>query len=94
MNDPQPVSWSAYEPWFKAWLVMAPVVALGSEFILRNARLRLAQLRADRLDVPAPEGTWGYAAACTLAFTILMAVIARVWIHAARKEAREKDTPS
>ena len=47
--------------------------------------MRLAQLRADSLDVPEPEGTWGYAAACTLAFTVLMAVIARVWVQAARR---------
>lgn len=76
---------TAYEPWFKAWLVLAPMVAWGSWFIVRNARLRLAQLRADSLDVPEPEGTWGYAAACTLAFTVLMAVIARVWVQAARR---------
>ncbi|MBL6645250.1 MAG: hypothetical protein ISP55_02250 [Flavobacteriales bacterium] len=94
MNEGQPAAWSAYEPWFKAWLVMAPVVALGSEFILRNARLRLAQLRADSLDVPEPEGTWAYAAACTFAFTILMTVMARLWIQSARKEAREEDNPS
>ena len=45
--------------------------------------MRLAQLRADSLDVPEPEGTWGYAAACALAFTVLMAVIARLWVRSA-----------
>lgn len=82
MKDGQNTSnLSAYEPWFKAWLVLAPIVAWASWFIVRNARMRLAQLRADSLSVPEPEGTWGYAAACTVAFTILMAVIARLWVH-------------
>ena len=78
-------TWTAYEPWFKAWLVLAPPVAWGSWFIVRNARLRLAQLRMDSLDVPEPEGTWGYAAACTVAFTLLMAVIARTWVRSAQR---------
>lgn len=77
--------WSAYEPWFKAWLVLAPLVAWGSWFIVRNARLRLAQLRADSLDVPEPEGTWGYAAACTAAFTVLLWVLARLWVRSAQR---------
>lgn len=76
---------AAYEPWFKAWLVLVPMVAWGSWFIVRNARMRLAQLRADSLDVPEPEGVWGYAVACALAFTVLMAVIARLWVRSARR---------
>lgn len=75
----------AYEPWFRAWLILAPLVVWGSWFIVRNARMRLAQLRADSLDVPEPEGTWGYAAACTVAFTLLMAVIARLWVRSAAR---------
>jgi hypothetical protein len=82
--------WRAFEPWFRAWLILAPLVAWGSHFIVRNARLRLAQLRADSLDVPEPQGTWGYAAACTVAFTLLMVALARVWIQSTPPE--EGDT--
>ena len=66
---------------------MVPIITWGSHFIVHNARLRLAQLRADSLDVPEPEGTWGYAAVCALAFTVLMAVIARVWVQSSRNSA-------
>ena len=31
-----------YEPWFRAWLILAPLVAWGSHFIIFNARMRLA----------------------------------------------------
>lgn len=75
-----------YEPWFKAWLVLAPMVAYGSHFIIFNARLRLAQLAKDSMDVAEPEGTLGYAAACTAAFTVLMVVIARLWVRATPSE--------
>jgi hypothetical protein len=68
-------------------LILVPIITWGSHFIVRNARLRLAQLRADSLDVPEPEGTWGYAAVCALAFTVLMAVIARVWVQSSRNSA-------
>ncbi len=78
--------WRGYEPWFRAWLILAPLVAWGSHFIVRNARLRLAQLRADSLDVPEPQGTWGYAAVCTMAFTLLMVALARVWIRSTPPE--------
>lgn len=78
--------WTAYEPWFKAWLVTVPLVAWGSQFIIRNARLRLAQLRADSLDVPEPEGTWGYAVACAVAFTLLMAILAQLWVQSVARE--------
>jgi len=81
--------WTAYEPWFRAWLVLAPLVAWGSHFIVRNARLRLAQLRADSLDVPEPQGTVGYAAACTVAFTLLMMSLARVRIRSTPKEDQD-----
>jgi len=83
----------AYEPWFRAWLILAPIVAWASWFIVRNARMRLAQLRADSLSVPEPEGTWGYAAACTVAFTILMTIIARLWVRSTSKP-RPAATPS
>ncbi|MBK12855.1 MAG: hypothetical protein CL849_04930 [Crocinitomicaceae bacterium] len=69
-----------YEPWFKAWLILAPLVAYGSHFIIFNARMRLAQLAKDSMEVADPLGTWGYAAACTTAFTLLMAIIARLWV--------------
>lgn len=75
-----------YEPWFKAWLILAPLVAYGSHFIITNARLRLAQLAKDSMDVSEPEGTVGYAAACTLAFTVLMVVIARLWVKVSPTE--------
>lgn len=84
-GDGTGMDWKAFEPWFKAWLVLAPMVAWGSWFILRNARLRIAQLRADSIDVPEPEGTWGYAAACTVAFTVLLAVVARLWVRSAQR---------
>ncbi len=87
MKTSSSASWSAYEPWFRAWLILVPIITWGSHFIVRNARLRLAQLRADSLDVPEPEGTWGYAAVCALAFTVLMAVIARVWVQSSRNSA-------
>lgn len=89
MKD-KPHHWKDFEPWFRAWLILAPLVAWGSHFIVRNARLRLAQLRADSLDVPEPQGTWGYAAACTVAFTLLMVVLARVWVQSTPPE--EGDT--
>ena len=69
-----------YEPWFRAWLILAPLVAWGSHFIIFNARMRLAQLAKDSMQVDEPEGTVGYAAACTVAFTLLMGVIARLWV--------------
>ena len=77
----KPTRWMAFEPWLRAWLILAPLVAWGSHFIVRNARLRLAQLKAHSLDVPEPQGTWGYAAACTVAFTLLMLALARVWVQ-------------
>ena len=40
----------------------------------------LAQLAKDSMQVDEPEGTVGYAAACTVAFTLLMVVIARLWV--------------
>ena len=70
-----------YEPWFRAWLILLPLVTYGSHYIIFNARLRVAQLAKDSLDVPDPQGTWGYAAACGLAFTILMVVISRLWVQ-------------
>ena len=73
--------WSSYEPFFKAWLVLSPMVAYGSHFIIFNARLRLAQLAEDSMSVDDPQGTWGYAVACTMAFTILMLAIARLWVQ-------------
>lgn len=75
-----------YEPWFKAWLILAPLVAYGSHFIIFNARMRLAQLAKDSMDVAEPLGTWGYAAACTAAFTLLMAIIARLWVKITPQE--------
>ena len=75
-----------YEPWLKAWLILAPVVAYGSHFIIFNARMRLAQLAKDSMDVSEPQGTWGYAAACTVAFTLLMAIIARLWVKTTPEE--------
>ena len=75
-----------YEPWFKAWLILAPLVAYGSHFIIFNARMRLAQLAKDSMDVADPQGTWGYAAACTTAFTLLMAIIARLWVKITPQE--------
>ena len=78
-----------YEPWFRAWLILAPLVAYGSHFIILNARLRLAQLAQDKMEVEPPQGTWGYAAACTVAFTILMVVIARLWVTVTPDEPGE-----
>lgn len=75
-----------YEPWFKAWLILAPLVAYGSHFIIFNARMRLAQLAKDSMDVAEPQGTWGYAVACTAAFTLLMAIIARLWVKITPQE--------
>lgn len=80
-----------YEPWFKAWLVLAPMVAYGSHFIIFNARLRLAQLAKDSMDVPEPTGTVGYAVACTVAFTLLMGAIAHLWV---RHEPDADDGPA
>ena len=83
-----------YEPWFKAWLILAPMVAYGSHFIIFNARMRLAQLAKDSMEVADPQGTWGYAAACTAAFTLLMAIIARLWVKITPQEgasAAERD---
>ena len=74
-------AWAPYEPWFKAWLVLAPLVAWGSHFIIFNARLRLAQLAQDSMDVEDPTGTVGYAAACTVAFSLLIFAIARLWVQ-------------
>ncbi len=81
-----------YEPWFKAWLILAPLVAYGSHFIIFNARMRLAQLAQDSMEVADPQGTWGYAAACTAAFTLLMAIIARLWVKITpQEEATDRD---
>lgn len=83
-----------YEPWFKAWLILAPLVAYGSHFIIFNARMRLAQLAKDSMDVDEPRGAWGYAAACAVAFTLLMAIIARLWVKITPQEgvtAPDKD---
>jgi len=77
---------SPYEPWLRAWLIMAPLVAYGSHFIIFNARLRLAQLAKDSMDVPQPDGTLGYAAASTVAFTLLMVIIARLWVKVSPQE--------
>lgn len=78
-----------YEPWFKAWLILTPLVAWGSHFIIFNARMRLAQLAEDSMQVDEPEGTIGYAIACTMAFTLLMVVIARLWVTVTPEEDGE-----
>ena len=78
-----------YEPWFRAWMILAPLVAWGSHFIIFNARVRLAQLAKDSMQVDEPEGTIGYAAACTVAFTLLMVVIARLWVNVTPADSGE-----
>mgnify|MGYP000234321441 FL=1 len=69
-----------YEPWFRAWLILLPMVIYGSHYIIFNARLRMAQLAKDSMEVSDPEGTWGYAAVCGLAFSLLMVIISRLWV--------------
>jgi hypothetical protein len=30
-----------YEPWFRAWLILAPIVGLGSYYLMRNSWRRI-----------------------------------------------------
>ena len=33
-----------YEPWFRAWLILAPIIGLGSYFLMRNSWRRIRDI--------------------------------------------------
>ena len=79
-----------YEPWFRAWLILAPVVGLGSYYLMRNSWRRIRDIMQGKAgsvwdaptvpDVPEPPSFELYAIAATLLFTVFWAGVAALYI--------------
>lgn len=93
-RNPHRIARKAIEPWFKAWLILAPAVGLGSYYLTRNSwrRIRaMAQGEAGSIwdappvpEIAEPLTFTHYGLAATLIFTLFWFVIARLYIRATR----------
>ena len=83
------------EPWFKAWLILTPIIAFGSYYLARNVwRRTQAMLQRQEQSIweapPAPEiaEPWsfvGYGIASGVFFSIFWFVISKVYIQSQNK---------
>lgn len=79
-----------YEPWFRAWLILAPIVGLSSYYLMRNSWRRIRDIMLGNAgsvwdapsvpDVAEPPSFVLYAIAATLLFTAFWAGISRLYI--------------
>jgi len=84
-------NWTSYEPWFRAWLILAPVAGLGSYFLMRNSWRRIrAILQGEAGSVwdapPVPEVAEPttftlYAVVATLLFSLFWFGITKLYIQ-------------
>jgi len=84
-------NWTSYEPWFRAWLILAPVVGLGSYFLMRNSWRRIRAILQgeagsvwDAPPVPAvaePTSFTLYAVVATLLFSLFWFGITQLYIQ-------------
>jgi hypothetical protein len=81
---------SRSEPWFKAWLVLVPIVGFGSYYLARNV-WRRTQAMLQRLDqniweapptpdIPEPYSLVAYGLASGVLFTLFWLLISKVYI--------------
>lgn len=92
--NPNRITRKDFEPWFRAWLILAPVVGLGSYYLTRNSwrRIRaMAQGEAGSVwdappvpEIAEPLTFTYYGLAATILFTLFWFAIARLYIQATR----------
>ena len=79
-----------YEPWFRAWLILAPIVGLSSYYLMRNSWRRIRDIMQGNAgsvwdapsvpDVAEPPSFVLYAISATLLFTAFWVGISRLYI--------------
>jgi len=82
---------SNYEPWFRAWLVLMPIIGLGSYYLIRNFwRRSLAILNGEAgsiwdappvPDTAEPQAFVFYAITAALVFTLFWAGISHLYVQ-------------
>ncbi|MAI23504.1 MAG: hypothetical protein CMD33_09980 [Flavobacteriales bacterium] len=80
-----------YEPWFRAWLILAPIVGLASYYLMRNAWRRIRDIMQGNAgsvwdapsvpDVAEPHSFVLYAIAATLLFTVFWAGVSKLYVN-------------
>lgn len=80
-----------YEPWFRAWLILAPLVGLSSYYLMRNSWRRIRAILQGEAgsvwdappipNVAEPPSFVLYACAATALFTVFWFGIARLYIQ-------------
>lgn len=90
-----------YEPWFRAWLILAPIVGLGSYYLMRNAWRRIRDIVQGNAgsvwdapsvpEVAEPPSFVLYAIAATLLFTAFWAGTSRLYV---KSQPPENQDPS
>ena len=85
-----------YEPWFRAWLILAPVVGLSSYYLMRNSWRRIRDIMQGEAgsvwdapsipDVPEPPSFVLYAIAATVLFTAFWAGVAKLYVKSQTTE--------
>ncbi len=91
-----------YERWFQAWLVLAPVVGLGSITLVKNQLYRVwkvkngltdgmsaQQAREMGLTPPDWTGAMWYGVATVGIFTVFYVLAARTWAQTPTSETNE-----
>ena len=81
-----------YEPWFRSWLILMPIVGIGSYYLTRNAWRRIqAVLQGEAGSVwdapPVPEAAEpssfvAYGLGAALIFSVFWVIIARLYVAA------------
>ena len=95
-----------YERWFQGWLVLAPIVGLGSITLVKNQLYRVwkvkngltdgvsaQQAREMGLTPPDWTGAVWYGVATAAVFTVFYILAARTWSrHTATEEIRDSNS--
>ncbi|HBP45512.1 MAG: hypothetical protein CL845_07665 [Crocinitomicaceae bacterium] len=85
-----------YEPWFRAWLILAPLVGLSSYYLMRNAWRRIRDIMHGNPgsvwdapsvpDVAEPTSFVFYAIGATLLFTIFWVGVSKLYVKSQSPE--------
>ncbi len=91
-----------YESWFQGWLVLAPIVGVGSTTIVKNQLYRVwkvthgltdgvsaQQAREMGLNPPDWPGAAGYGLAAAGLFTVFYVLAARTWSRHTPQESED-----
>lgn len=80
-----------YEPWFRAWLILAPIIGLSSYYLMRNSWRRIRDIMRGNAgsvwdapsvpDVAEPPSFVLYAIAATVLFTLFWVGVSKLYVQ-------------